>query len=159
MANEHEQCVAQPYEKSETKLLGKLRYHIFVCSDGKDFCGCEQAGSPLLLGAIRQELVKRRLMAQVKITLMQCRQQGANGPIMVVHPDGIWYDGVKAENAAEFVEQQLVRGEPLARFLMQAGPKPVTAVPAHVAAGAGCCSPDASSRKTPEEQMAAAGRG
>ncbi len=133
MSDGHEHCVAQPFEKSEFRVLGKLRYHLFVCSDGRDFCGCEANGGPAVLAALRQELVRRRLTAQVKVTLMQCRQQGAAGPVLVVHPDGIWYEGLRAEHAGEFVERQILRGEPLERFVMKAGPKPVTAVPMHVA--------------------------
>ena len=133
MANEHEHCAAQPFEPPEFRVLDKLRYHIFVCTDARDFCGCERNGSGPLLAALRQELVKRRLMAQVKITLMQCRQRDANGPVMVVHPDGVWYDGLKADHAAEFVEQQILKGEPVARFVMRSAPLAVTEVPAHVA--------------------------
>lgn len=131
--SDHDHCADQPYEQSEFRVLDRLRYHVFVCSDGKDFCGCQKNGSGPLLGALRQELVKRRLMAEVKVSLMQCRQQNARGPIMVVHPDGIWYDGLKAENATEFVEQQILKGEPVERFVMRAALKPVSAVPAHLA--------------------------
>ncbi len=133
MADEHEHCCAQPFEKSEFRVLDKLRYHIFVCSDGKDFCGCQANGSGALLGALRQELARRRLTARVKLTLMQCRQQGAAGPILVVHPDGIWYEGLGAAHAAEFIEQQVIRGEPLARFVMHSALQPVIAVPVHIA--------------------------
>jgi len=132
--SDHENCCAVPFEETSAKTLGKLRYHVFVCTDAGDFCGCEAAGSPALLGALRQELVKRRLMAQVKITLMQCRQPGAPGPVVVVHPEGVWYAGVKPADIPEFVEQQLVRGEPLARLVMGGPLQPVTAVPAHICA-------------------------
>lgn len=152
MANEHEHCVAQPYEKSEPRTFGKLRYHVFVCTDGNDFCGCEAAGSAAVVPALRQELAKRRLLAQVKLNIMQCRQQAAHGPVVVVHPDGIWYDGLTAADAAEFVERQIIRGEPVERLLMQSPPKPVTAVPAHIAAAGECCP---APQGSPEERVAA----
>lgn len=136
MAEDHEHCLATPYEQSQFRVLDKLRYHIFVCADGKDFCGCEAAGSGALLAALRQELARRRLVARCKITLMQCRQKGAAGPLLVVHPDGIWYQGLKAEDAAVFVEHQILKGEPLEAFVMRSALQPVTAVPAHVAAPA-----------------------
>ncbi|MCC5794542.1 MAG: (2Fe-2S) ferredoxin domain-containing protein [Chromatiales bacterium] len=130
--SDHESCCAEGFEESQPKILGKLRYHVFVCTDAGDFCGCEQAGSPALLGALRQELVRRRLMAQVKITLMQCRQPDAPGPVLVVHPEGNWYGGVKPADIPELVEQQLVRGEPVDRLRLQLPLKPVTEVPEHV---------------------------
>lgn len=148
---EHEHCAAQPYEMSEPRVLEKVRFHIFVCTDGKDFCGCEAAGSPALSGALRQELARRRLMAQVKINIMQCRQPGARGPVLVVHPDGIWYEGLTAENAAAFVEHQILRGEPLQQFVMAGAPRPVTAVPLHIALpGSTSCPPG-----PPDEQVEA----
>jgi (2Fe-2S) ferredoxin len=144
MAGDHEHCVAQPYEDSVPKVLDKLRFHIFLCTDGKDFCGCEANGNAALSGALRGELAKRRLMAQVKINIMQCRQPGIQGPVFVVHPDGL-----KAENVPEFVEQHILKGEPVARFVMRGDPKPITEVPAHLMDGADCCS----DRLTPEERV------
>jgi (2Fe-2S) ferredoxin len=135
MAEEHDHCAAAPFEVSQFRVLDKVRYHIFVCTDGKDFCGCEAAGSGPLLAALRKELVMRRLMAAVKINIMQCRQPGTAGPVLVVHPDGLWYEGLRPENITEFVEQQILLGRPLNRFLRRSAPKAVTEVPAHIAAG------------------------
>jgi len=149
MAQEHEHCVAQPYEDSVPRVLDKLRFHIFLCTDGKDFCGCEANGNAALSGALRAELAKRRLMAQVKINIMQCRQPGIKGPVFVVHPDGVWYDGLTAEHVPEFVEEHILKGTPLARFLMKGEPKPVTAVPAHVMDSADCCG----DKLTPEQRV------
>lgn len=149
MADEHEHCVAQPYEDSVPKVLDKLRFHIFLCADGKDFCGCEANGGPALSGALRGELARRRLMAQVKINIMQCRQPGIEGPVFVVHPDGVWYNGLKAENVPEFVEEHILKGQPVARFLLKGDPVPVTAVPAHLMEAAECCG----DQLTPEQRV------
>ncbi len=151
MSNDHENCAAQPYEDSSAKLLDKLRFHIFLCTDGKDFCGCEANGGAELSGALRRELAKRRLMANVKVNVMQCRQPGIPGPVLVVHPDGVWYNGLKAENVAEFVDEQILKGQPVARFVLQGDPRPVTAVPAHIVAAADCCA----EKLTPEQQFEA----
>lgn len=72
-------------------------------------------------------------MSRCKITLMQCRQQGTRGPVLVVHPDGRWYEGMVPDDVAEFVEQQILRGEPVQRLLMKTALQPVTAVAAHLA--------------------------
>ena len=149
MADEHEHCVAQPYEDSVPKVLDKLRFHIFLCTDGKDFCGCEANGNAALAGALRGELAKRRLMASVKINIMQCRQPGISGPVFVVHPDGVWYNGLKAENVAEFVEEHLLKCQPVARFVLSGDPRPVTSVPAHLMASADCCG----DKLTPEQRV------
>ena len=149
MANEHEHCVDQAYEDTPVRTFEKLRYHVLVCSDAGDFCGCDARHSGDIVGALRQELGKRGLLAAVKVTLMQCRQQGARGPVLAVQPDGIWYDGITVERAGDFVESQIVRGVPLEEFLMRGGPRPVSAVDPHVAAAPACCSTE-----TPEARVA-----
>jgi (2Fe-2S) ferredoxin len=151
MSSDHEQCVARAWEDSPPKVLDRLRFHIFLCTDGKDFCGCEANGNAALSSALRQELAKRRLMASVKINIMQCRQPGNRGPVLVVHPDGIWYDGLRPGDVPEFVDQQILRGQPLDEFVMRGAPQPVTAVPAHIVAASESCT----DRQTPEQQFAA----
>ena len=121
MSEPHYEPIA--YEVSPPKTLRRLRYHVFVCSDAGDFCGCEAAGGAALLGALRQELAKRRLMAYVKVTLMNCNQPGAKGPVVIVYPDALWYAGLTAGHVAEFVDRQLVRGEPLREFLSTTEPR------------------------------------
>jgi (2Fe-2S) ferredoxin len=150
MASEHEHCVAQAYEESPPRVLGKVRFHIFLCTDGKDFCGCEANGNGALSGAIRQELAKRRLLAQVKINIMQCRQPGISGPVFVVHPDGVWYNGLTAEHVPEFIEQHILGGRPVERFVLR-DIKPVTAVPAHIVDAGECCA----EKRAPEQQAEA----
>ena len=105
------------------QVFSKLRYHVFVCVDAGSFCGCEANGSGDFLVALRQQLIKRRLMPYVKTTLMNCNQPGARGPVVVVHPDGVWYDGLTAEDVEVFVETQLMAGQPLTGHLMQSAPQ------------------------------------
>ncbi len=154
MANDHEHCVAQAWEDTPPKVLDKLRFHIFLCTDGKDFCGCEANGNGALSGALRQELARRRLMASVKVNVMQCRQPGTAGPVFVVHPDGVWYSGMRAEDVPAFIEEHVLGGKPVERFLLR-DLKPVTAVPAHIAEAADCCA----EKLTPEQQVAALAAG
>jgi len=105
------------------QVFSKLRYHVFVCVDAGSFCDCEANGSGDFLVALRQQLIKRRLMPYVKTTLMNCNQPGARGPVVVVHPDGVWYDGLTAEDVEVFVETQLMAGQPLTGHLMQSAPQ------------------------------------
>ena len=130
-SGEHEHCAPQPFEPAEFRVLEELRYHVFVCTDAGDFCGCEAAGSRQLLAALRREVVQRRRTARCKVTIMHCRQPGAAGPSLVVHPDGLWYEGLTADVIPQFVEMQLVRGIPLERYLKRAAPQGVTSVPLH----------------------------
>jgi (2Fe-2S) ferredoxin len=151
MSADHDHCVSQAFEDTPARTFDGLRYHVFVCSDGKDFCGCEARGGAALLPALRQELGRRRLMAKVKVTLMQCRQPDAEGPVLVVHPDGVWYSGLSAADIPDFVEQQILRGEPLTRFVLARSLQSVAAVPLHLVESGDCCPTG-----TPEERAAQA---
>jgi len=108
---------------TDSQVFSKLRYHVFVCVDAGAFCGCEENGSGDFLVALRKQLVKRRLMPYVKTTLMNCNQPGAHGPVVVVHPDGVWYDGITAEQVEAFIDTQLIDGQPLSSCLMQSKPQ------------------------------------
>jgi hypothetical protein len=48
--------------------------------------------------------------------------------------DAMSYEKLGAANAAEFVEKQILQGQPLTKFLMRSAPRPLSAVPAHVVA-------------------------
>lgn len=62
-------------------------------------------------------------MSYVKVTLMNCNQPGATGPVLVVHPEGIWYEGLTGDDIDEFIESQLIYGQPLAHRLMASPPQ------------------------------------
>lgn len=104
------------------EYLAKLRYHIFLCDDAGDFCGCEAAGAGAVRKQLRMRLALRRLAPYVKTTLMTCNQAGARGPVAVVYPDGVWYDGLTVDDIDEFIDEQLVAGRPLERLRMQTAP-------------------------------------
>jgi len=74
--------------------------------------------------------------------------------LFVVHPDGVWYDGLTAEHVPEFVEQHILGGKPVERFVLR-HLKPVTAVPVHFVEGGDCCG----DKLTPEQQAEALARG
>ncbi|MFN8533611.1 MAG: (2Fe-2S) ferredoxin domain-containing protein [Dehalococcoidia bacterium] len=95
------------------RLLGDLRYHILACDEAGWFCGCEAAGATEFRSALRKELVRRGLARSVKTTIMTCNQPDATGPVLVVYPDGIWYEGLTVADIPRFVEEHLVNGRPL----------------------------------------------
>ncbi|MFH0917187.1 MAG: NADH-ubiquinone oxidoreductase-F iron-sulfur binding region domain-containing protein, partial [bacterium] len=84
----------------------------------------------LSLGAasVRQALaaeVERRDWANVHVDFTGCHGHGlcGRGPSVVVEPDGVFYLGVEAEDAAEIVESHILRGTPVERLFYR---NPVT---------------------------------
>jgi (2Fe-2S) ferredoxin len=50
---------------------------------------------------------------------MTCNQPGVGGPVLVVYPDGVWYDGLTVADVPRFVEEQLIAGRPLEDKLLR----------------------------------------
>ncbi len=101
------------------RTLPHLRYHILACDEAGDFCGCEAAGAAALRKALRLQIAQRGLARKVKTTIMTCNQPGARGPVLVVYPDGIWYEGLTVDDVPRFIEEQLIAGRPLEDKLLR----------------------------------------
>jgi len=88
-------------------------YRIFICirerPAGKDCCVAN--GSLETVQALKAEIVRRGLLAQVKVNTSSCLDLCVGGPHLIVYPEGVWYSGLTKDHVADFVETQLIRGE------------------------------------------------
>ncbi len=66
---------------------------------------------------LREEVEKRGLLNEVKITGCDCLGPCEEGPIMVVYPEGTWYKKVAADDVSEIVETHMIQGKPVNRLL------------------------------------------
>ena len=98
-----------------------FRYHVFACAQQKPdgIPCCHACGSEATINALRHEVGARGLGDQVLIT--QCGSIGLceNGPNLVVYPDGVWYSGMRPEDAGEIVASHFHNGIPVARLARQ----------------------------------------
>jgi (2Fe-2S) ferredoxin len=101
------------------RVLRELRYHLFLCDEAGEFCGCQAAGAAEFRTALRRALADRGLTRFVKTTIMTCNQPGVRGPVLVVYPDGIWYDGLTVEDIPRFLDEQILAGRPLEDKLLR----------------------------------------
>ena len=81
--------------------------------------GCQAQGSLSLSDAFRRELKKRRLSKKVELRLTGCHGFCERGPLVLVFPQGVLYQRVKAKDVAEIVERTLKKGEIVERLLYQ----------------------------------------
>jgi (2Fe-2S) ferredoxin len=74
----------------------KPEYHIFVCNSfrltGEPQGVCNKKGATSLLQYLENEIIDRGIDALVSSTC--CLKQCANGPVMVIYPNGDWYGEV-----------------------------------------------------------------
>lgn len=86
---------------------------LLVCGD----TGCRAANSMPIIDNLNEEIRKAGLEDSVKVTLTGCFGFCAQGPIVKVHPDNVFYVKVNAEDAKEIVQEHLVNGNLVDRLL------------------------------------------
>ena len=81
--------------------------------------GCAAYGTAAVYQALSEELVRQGLQDQVEVKLTGCHGFCEKGPIMVLHPEGIFYSQVKKEHVSEIVEKTIKNGELIDRLLFR----------------------------------------
>ncbi len=103
------------------------RRKILVCRG----TGCQAGGSAEIYGLLRDEVARLELPG-VDVDYTGCHGFCEQGPIVVVEPEGIFYTGVQAEDAAEIVQSHLRDGKPVKR-LFYVDPVTGEAIPRYAA--------------------------
>ncbi|MGD2272001.1 MAG: NADH-ubiquinone oxidoreductase-F iron-sulfur binding region domain-containing protein [Desulfobacterales bacterium] len=80
---------------------------ISLCSGS----GCGAYGTAKVHQVLVEELAKRNLQDEVAVKLTGCHGFCEKGPIMVIHPEGIFYPQLKQENIPAIVEETIGKGE------------------------------------------------
>ena len=91
--------------------------------------GCVACGALKIKDALKEELKAKRLEDEIQIVLTGCNGFCSNGPIMAVYPEGIFYQKLKPEDIPFLVEEHLLKGRPVEKFMYQE-PEKKTKVPA-----------------------------
>ena len=73
--------------------------------------GCGAYGTAKVHQTLVDELKKQKLDKTVEIKLSGCHGFCEKGPIMVIHPEGIFYPQVKEKNVPQIVEETIKKGE------------------------------------------------
>ena len=92
------------------------RMHLMVCAG----TGCVSNKSLQVKEALEKEITARELQNEIKVVTTGCNGFCANGPIVVVHPDGIFYQKLSAEDIPELVEEHFVKGNPVEKHMYTA---------------------------------------
>jgi len=101
------------------------RAHVLLCSG----TGCVSCGAFNLKAGLEAELKKKGLADEVQVVTTGCQGFCAEGPIMIVQPDGIFYCQVKESDIPLIVEEHLLKGRPVKK-LLYSGPEKKAAIPA-----------------------------
>lgn len=86
---------------------------LLVCGD----TGCRAANSMPIIDSLKAEIKNAGLEDTVSVSLTGCFGFCAQGPIVKVHPDNVFYVKVNADDAKEIVQEHLVKGTVVDRLL------------------------------------------
>jgi len=89
------------------------RAHVLVCGG----TGCTSSNSEKIRIELEAQLEKNGLQNEVKVVRTGCFGLCAQGPIVVVYPEGAMYTMVKVEDVKEIVEEHLLKGRIVKRLL------------------------------------------
>ena len=101
----------------------RFRLHVFICENRRP--DADQRGSCLARGgdavkeAFKVELHRRGLKGEVRANGAGCLDACAQGPAVVVYPEGVWYGRVTAADVPEIVERHLIGGVPVERLRLR----------------------------------------
>lgn len=100
--------------------MSYYRYHVFFCTNQREDGGrcCEDAGAAAL-----RDYAKQRCKAlgihepgNVRINNAGCLNRCAEGPVIVVYPEEVWYTYVDREDIDEIIEEHLLHGRVVERL-------------------------------------------
>ena len=89
------------------------RAHVLVCAG----TGCTSTNSLKIMDEMEALLASKALDSEVKIVKTGCFGLCAEGPIVVVYPEGAMYTRVEISDVKEIVEEHLLKGRIVKRLL------------------------------------------
>ncbi len=93
--------------------MDNYRAHILLCYGG----ACLSSGADKVKEALETELGKVGLHNEIDIIATGCMGTCELGPVMVVYPEGIFYQRVLPEDVPEIVQEHLLKGRIVKRLL------------------------------------------
>jgi NADH-quinone oxidoreductase subunit F len=109
--------------KSPKELAG-LQETLRKARDPKKPCivicagtGCLAYGTQKLIDNFRAEIAKQKLEGKVDVRTSGCHGFCERGPLVVIHPKGIFYQRVKIDDAAEIIAKTVLKDEIIDRLV------------------------------------------
>lgn len=100
--------------------MAEFYKHVFVCTNERksdDPRGsCSARGAADLAECFKAKLHERGLKRSVRANKAGCLDQCAQGPVVVVYPDAVWYGGLKPSDVETIIDEHILGGRPVERL-------------------------------------------
>jgi len=93
--------------------LPEAKRSVMVCGG----TGCTSSDSKAIIRALEQALAEHGLEQRVEVVRTGCFGLCELGPVVIVYPEGVFYNRVKASDVAEIVESHLKNGKVVNRLI------------------------------------------
>ncbi|MEO1781321.1 NADP-reducing hydrogenase subunit HndC [Enterococcus diestrammenae] len=113
LKKQYRQKVAIRLDEGGETALGTKKREIMVCAG----TGCLSSKSRDFIDNLHLELAAHGLADEVEVVATGCFGLCAQGPIVIVHPEGTFYHQVGPKDAKKIVEKHLIGGEPIEKLL------------------------------------------
>jgi NADH:ubiquinone oxidoreductase subunit F (NADH-binding)/(2Fe-2S) ferredoxin/Pyruvate/2-oxoacid:ferredoxin oxidoreductase delta subunit len=104
--------------------MNKVKTQLKLCGG----IGCKSSDSQAFREALIKELALKKLTDSVEIVDVECQGYCGVGPVMHVEPEGVLYQKLTPEIVSKLVEEHLINGKPLKKFLYTP-PAPKDSIP------------------------------
>ncbi|MGB9678714.1 MAG: NADH-quinone oxidoreductase subunit NuoF [Thermoanaerobacteraceae bacterium] len=89
------------------------RSHVMICAG----TGCTSSNSDKVAEVFTEEIMKKGLEKEIKVVRTGCFGLCELGPVVVIYPEGVFYSKVKPEYIPEIVEEHLLKGRPVKKYI------------------------------------------
>lgn len=101
--------------------MSYYRHHVFFCTNRRAEGGCCADFGAEQMREYAKAQVKALGFARpggVRINSAGCLDRCAEGPVIVVYPEGVWYTYVDRADIDEIIDQHLQQGRPVQRLMI-----------------------------------------
>jgi (2Fe-2S) ferredoxin len=102
--------------------MNYYKHHVFFClnlrTNGE--ASCDQHGATKLFDYAKKQCKELNLNGkhQVRVNRAGCLDRCELGPVMVVYPQGIWYQFVDESDIDEIIQSHFMQGVPVERLML-----------------------------------------
>ena len=90
----------------ETKAVSNYRLNALICAG----TSCVSGEAFAFKDALEKELKEKKLTEEVQVVATGCNGFCAKGPIMVIYPEGIFYERLEVSDVPKLVEEHFIKG-------------------------------------------------